>query len=42
MPIELIDGEQLVALFQDKLIGVKPRMVYEVDHVFFDAFRREP
>jgi restriction system protein len=42
MPIELIDGEQLVALFQDKLIGVKPRMVYEVDHVFVDTFRREP
>ena len=41
VPIELIDGEQLVELFQDKLIGVKPKMVYEIDHAFFDEFRRE-
>jgi restriction system protein len=41
VPIELIDGEQLVELFQDKLIGVKPKTVYEIDHVFFDEFRRE-
>ncbi|MGS1120646.1 restriction endonuclease [Rhodanobacter sp. FW102-FHT14D06] len=41
VPIELIDGEQLVDLFQDKLIGVKPKMVYEIDHAFFDEFRRE-
>ncbi len=41
MPIELIDGEQLVELFQDKLIGVKPKTVYEIDHVFFDEFRRD-
>lgn len=41
VPIELIDGEQLVVLFQDKLIGVKPKTVYEIDHAFFDEFRRE-
>ncbi|MBQ4854953.1 restriction endonuclease [Rhodanobacter sp. B2A1Ga4] len=41
VPIELIDGEQLTELFQDKLIGVKPKMVYEIDHAFFDEFRRE-
>lgn len=41
VPIELIDGEQLVELFQDKLIGVKPKTVYEIDHAFFDEFRRE-
>jgi restriction system protein len=41
VPIELIDGEQLVELFHDKLIGVKPKTVYEVDHAFFDEFRRD-
>jgi restriction system protein len=41
IPIELIDGERLVELFQDARIGVKPKTVYEVDHAFFDAFRRE-
>ncbi|MEO9214559.1 MAG: restriction endonuclease [Rhodanobacter sp.] len=42
VPIELIDGEQLVELFQDAGIGVKPKTVYEIDHAFFDEFRREP
>jgi restriction system protein len=41
VPIELIDGEQLVQLFQDKTIGMKPKTVYEIDHAFFDEFRRE-
>lgn len=40
VPIELIDGEELVELFQDKLIGVKPKTIYEVDRAFFDEFRR--
>ena len=42
VPIELIDGELLVQLFQDKGIGVKPKVVYAIDHAFFDEFRREP
>ena len=42
VPIELIDGEQLVQLFQDKTIGMKPKTVYEIDHAFFDEFRRDP
>ncbi|GGY32796.1 mrr restriction system protein [Rhodanobacter panaciterrae] len=41
VPIELIDGEQLVELFQDAGIGVKPKTIYEIDHAFFDEFRRE-
>jgi len=41
VPIELIDGEQLVKLFQDKLIGVKPKTIFEIDHAFFNEFRRE-
>jgi restriction system protein len=41
IPIELVDGERLVELFQDAKIGVKPKTVYEVDQAFFDGFRRE-
>lgn len=41
VPIELIDGERMVELFQDARIGVKPKTVYEVDHAFFDVFRQE-
>jgi restriction system protein len=41
IPVELIDGDRLVELFQDAKIGVKPKTVYEVDQAFFDGFRRE-
>jgi len=41
VPIELIDGEQLVELFRDKLIGLKPRTVYDIDLAFFEEFRRQ-
>ena len=42
VPIELIDGERLLELFQDAGIGVKPKTIYEIDHAFFDEFRRHP
>ncbi|HQW81004.1 MAG: restriction endonuclease [Rhodanobacteraceae bacterium] len=38
-PIELIDGEQLVTLFVEKELGVKPRTVHDVDGEFFARFR---
>lgn len=41
IPVELVDGDRLVELFQDAKIGVKPKTVYEVDQAFFDGFRRE-
>jgi restriction system protein len=41
VPIELIDGEQLVELLQDAGIGVRPKTIYEIDHAFFDEFRSE-
>ena len=41
VPIELIDGERLVELFQDAGIGVRPKTIYEIDHAFFDEFRRD-
>lgn len=37
--VELIDGERLVTMFQSAKLGVKPRVVYEVDQSFFDQFR---
>lgn len=39
IPIELIDGEQLVELFQSAGLGVKPKTIFEIDHAFFDEFR---
>jgi restriction system protein len=38
-PVELVDGQKLIAMFQAAKLGVKPRTVYEVDHAFFDQFR---
>lgn len=38
--IELIDGEQLVTMFEEKHLGMKPRIVYEVDHPFFEQFKQ--
>lgn len=38
-PIELVDGDDLVALFQDLELGVKARKVYDVDQNFFADFR---
>jgi len=37
--VELINGERLVTMFQNAKLGVKPRVVYEVDQSFFDQFR---
>jgi restriction system protein len=38
-PIELVDGERLVELFQSKQLGVHRRESFEVDQTFFDQFR---
>lgn len=40
IPIELIDGERLVELFQTAELGVRPRQTFAIDHAFFDEFRR--
>jgi restriction system protein len=39
LPIELIDGERLVELFQAKQLGVRQKQVFEIDHAFFEQFR---
>jgi len=37
-PIELVDGEKLVSMFEDLGLGVKPQVVFEVDRSFFNQF----
>lgn len=37
-PIELVDGEMLLNLFEQLELGLKPRTTYDVDHRFFDDF----
>jgi restriction system protein len=38
-PIELVNGEKLVSMFEHLKLGVRPRTVYEIDNKFFDAYR---
>ena len=38
-PIELVDGETLVQLFQTLELGVKARVTFDIDYAFFDDFR---
>jgi restriction system protein len=38
-PIELIDGEKLVDMFENLELGLKPVTTYEVNHAFFAEFR---
>ena len=37
-PIELVDGETLVQMFERLEFGVKPKTVYEVDEAFFEEY----
>ena len=39
IPIELVDGERLVELFEAKQLGLRRKEVFEVDHAFFEQFR---
>jgi restriction system protein len=41
IPIELVDGEKLVKIFEDLELGVKPKTVYEVDYAFFEPFKAD-
>lgn len=38
-PIELVDGEMLVNMFEQLELGVKPITTYEIDHNFFTEFK---
>lgn len=37
-PIELVDGDKLVSLFEKAKLGLKERVVFDVDHEFFHQF----
>jgi restriction system protein len=37
-PIELVEGDKLVSLFERAKLGVKERTVFDVDHEFFQQF----
>jgi restriction system protein len=38
-PIELVDGEQLIGLFEQMELGLTPRTTYDVDIAFFEPYR---
>lgn len=38
-PIELVNGEKLVSMFEHLRLGVRPRTVYEIDAKFFEDYR---
>ena len=39
-PIELVDGEKLVDMFEKLELGLKPRLAFTVDEGFFDDFKK--
>jgi restriction system protein len=39
-PIELVDGDKLVEMFEKLQLGLKPKTVFEVDDYFFEEFRK--
>jgi restriction system protein len=39
-PIELVDGEKLVAMFERASLGLRPVKAFDVVDAFFDEFRR--
>jgi len=39
-PIELVDGELLVQMFERLQLGLIPRTTYDVDEKFFEDFRK--
>lgn len=39
-PIELVDGDTLVQMFEQLQLGLIPRTTYDVDEKFFDDFKR--
>jgi len=39
-PIELVDGDTLVQMFEQLQLGLLPRTTYDVDEKFFDDFKK--
>jgi restriction system protein len=38
-PIELVDGDKLVEMFEALGLGLRPKKDYEIDQPFFDQYR---
>jgi restriction system protein len=38
-PVELVDGDKLLDMFEKLELGLVPRIVYDIDESFFDDFR---
>lgn len=38
-PIELVNGEKLVPMFEHLQLGVRPTTVFEIHNKFFDEYR---
>jgi restriction system protein len=41
-PIELVDGELLVQMFERLELGIVPRTTYDIDEKFFEDFKKWP
>lgn len=39
-PIELVDGDKLIDMFEKLELGLRPKRVFEVDDGFFEEFRK--
>ena len=39
IPIELVDGEKLIEMFEQLQIGLKVKKTYEIDYSFFNPFK---
>lgn len=39
-PIELVDGEKLLDMFEELELGLKPKKAYDIESTFFDEFRK--
>ena len=39
-PIELVDGEKLVNMFEKLELGLKPRIVFDIDFSFFEEYQK--
>jgi len=38
-PIELVDGEKMVDMFENIELGLIPKTMYEIDDGFFEEFK---
>jgi restriction system protein len=38
-PVELVDGERLIEMFEKLELGLKPRTTYDLDPDFFKPFK---